>query len=56
MLFLRSSPPTAKPGMPGIPSVDKVTKNSADLSWAKPRHDGGRMKGEATNAPTMVQP
>ena len=31
----------AKSSPPGLPSVDKVTKNSVDLSWTKPRSDGG---------------
>ncbi|ESO03551.1 hypothetical protein HELRODRAFT_191869 [Helobdella robusta] len=31
----------SKASPPGLPSVDKVTKNSVDLSWTKPRSDGG---------------
>ena len=30
-----------KASPPGIPEVDDITKNSVDLSWAKPRNDGG---------------
>jgi len=31
----------AKASPPGIPNLDKVGKNYVDLSWAKPRSDGG---------------
>ena len=35
-----------KAGAPGTPTVDKVGKNSVDLSWTKPRNDGGsKIKG-----------
>ena len=38
---------TAKAGAPGSPTVDKVGKNSVDLSWTKPRNDGGsKIKGK----------
>ncbi|ESO91796.1 hypothetical protein LOTGIDRAFT_91265, partial [Lottia gigantea] len=28
-------------GSPGTPNVDKITKNSVDLTWTKPSNDGG---------------
>lgn len=28
-------------GAPGTPNVDDITKNSATISWTKPRDDGG---------------
>jgi len=31
----------AKASPPGIPNLDKVGKNYVDLSWTKPRTDGG---------------
>jgi hypothetical protein len=31
----------AKASPPGLPNIDKVGKNSVDLSWQKPRTDGG---------------
>ena len=31
---------------PGLPQIDDVTRSSVDLSWTKPRNDGGsRIKG-----------
>lgn len=32
-------------GAPGQPTVDKITKNSVDLSWTKPKKDGGALDG-----------
>ena len=32
---------SAKASPPGIPNLDKVGKNYVDLSWSKPRSDGG---------------
>ena len=29
-------------GAPGQPNVDKITKDSVDLSWQKPSNDGGK--------------
>jgi len=31
----------ARASPPGIPNLDKVGKNYVDLSWTKPRTDGG---------------
>ena len=37
----------AKASPPGIPNLDKVGKNYVDLSWTKPRSDGGSpIKGQ----------
>lgn len=39
--------PVAKASPPGLPSIDKVGKNSVELSWSKPRNDGGsKIKGK----------
>ena len=37
----KAKDPYDKPGKPGTPDVLKITKNSADLSWAAPDKDGG---------------
>ncbi|KAK2158172.1 hypothetical protein LSH36_175g03003 [Paralvinella palmiformis] len=35
-----------KASPPGLPNLDKVGKNTVDLSWSKPRNDGGsKIKG-----------
>ena len=37
----KAKDPYDKPDKPGTPDVLKITKNSADLSWAAPDKDGG---------------
>ena len=40
-MSVRVSVIAAKASPPGIPNMDKVGKNYVDLSWTKPRTDGG---------------
>lgn len=39
-------------GAPGQPSVDKITNNSVDLSWKRPRNDGGALDKYVIEAKT----
>lgn len=41
-----------KAGAPGQPTVDKITANSVDLSWKKPRDDGGALDKYVIEAKT----
>jgi len=33
--------PYGKPGKPGTPTVNEITKGAAIVEWAAPDHDGG---------------
>jgi len=47
----------AKASPPGIPSLDKVGKNYVDLSWTKPRSDGGSpVKGSSSSHVYTLRP
>ena len=39
--FVQPKAKARKASPPGIPDVTDITKNSVDLSWGKPRNDGG---------------
>lgn len=48
---------SVKASPPGVPNLDKIGKNYADLSWTKPRSDGGSpIKGSLISDYTNILP
>ena len=44
-----------KASPPGVPVADKVGRNYIDLSWSKPRSDGGsKIKGNSRNIDVIL--
>ncbi|XP_023931299.1 twitchin isoform X3 [Lingula anatina] len=44
--FVTTKPKCQKPGAPGAPKVEDVGRTFVELSWEKPKHDGGaKIKG-----------